>query len=45
MSYLGVDIGGTASRYVLADAAGTLIARLRRRRHRAHLQSPRTAKA
>lgn len=27
MSYLGVDIGGTASRYVLADAAGTVIAR------------------
>ncbi len=27
MSFLGVDIGGTASRYVLADADGTVIAR------------------
>lgn len=27
MSFLGVDIGGTASRFVLADAAGTILAR------------------
>lgn len=27
MSFLGVDIGGTASRYVLADADGTVVAR------------------